>query len=295
MTGESFNWRDWQPHDHARGARRVRHYHSRSPVSGWHARWVSGDAEDFYDGLAADYHLVYGDQWDAAVARQGASLAGVIRDARPEAVTVLDCSCGIGTQAIGLAYERFRVTGTDISATSISRARAEAHRWGVPVEFGVADFRHLHEVRGQFDVVLSADNALPHLLTDEEMLGALIAMRSKLHAGGLLVVTMRDFDRALDERPQTALPVLVTGPPRRVVVRLHDWDGPSSSFYTLRFLICTEQEDDRWSVDHHQVRYRAIMRHAFNDLVQQVGFTDITWHSGEDVNFPQPVLTATAA
>jgi hypothetical protein len=29
---------------------------------------------DFYDGLAADYHLVYGDRWDDAVAGQGAAL-----------------------------------------------------------------------------------------------------------------------------------------------------------------------------------------------------------------------------
>jgi glycine/sarcosine N-methyltransferase len=63
---------------------------------------------DFYDGLAADYHLIYAD-WDAAVERQGVALDRLIRDAHTqEAIDVLDCSCGIGTQAIGLACQGYR-------------------------------------------------------------------------------------------------------------------------------------------------------------------------------------------
>ena len=59
--------------------------------------------ERFYDDLAGDYHLNYHD-WHEAVPRQGRVLAALIREAtgnQPD--TVLDCTCGIGTQAIGLA------------------------------------------------------------------------------------------------------------------------------------------------------------------------------------------------
>jgi len=252
------------------------------------------DTLGFYDGLAADYHLVYGDRWDEAVSRQGAALARVIRDARPDAATVLDCSCGIGTQAIGLACEGFGVTGTDISEASVARARVEAKRLGAQVALGVADVRNLGGVAGPFDVVLSADNALPHLLEDVELSRALSAMRSRLRPGGLVVVTMRDYDRALAERPPIAPPLVVAGPPRRVVVRLHEWDAPASRLYTVRFLICTERED-RWSVEHHCARYRAITRLAFTDLVEAAGFTGVTWRSGPEVGFHQPLMTATAA
>jgi len=34
---------------------------------------------DFYDGLAADYHLVYGGDWDTAVEQQGTALDRLIR------------------------------------------------------------------------------------------------------------------------------------------------------------------------------------------------------------------------
>jgi hypothetical protein len=51
---------------------------------------------DFYDGLAADYHLVYGHRWDDAVASQGAALDAVIRGARPDACTCADRAGELG-------------------------------------------------------------------------------------------------------------------------------------------------------------------------------------------------------
>lgn len=257
-------------------------------------RAVTSSTVEFYDGLAPAYHLVYGDRWDEAVERQGAALERIIRAVRPAAVDLLDCSCGIGTQAIGLARRGFRVTGTDISGEEIARARAEASRLGARLELAVADFRDLSGVTGSFDVVLSCDNALPHLLHDADLSRALARMRSKLRPGGLLLVSVRDYDRALTERPPTAPPLIVDGPPRRVVVRLHDWDGPDSPLYTVRFLILTER-GGTWSVEHHAGRYRAIRRDALTDLVLAAGFTEPEWRNGPDAGFHQPILTATAA
>ena len=85
----------------------------------------------FYDEFADDYHLAYGGNWEAAVARQGAALDALIRDLLPNATTVLDCSCGIGTQALGLARLGYSVLGSDISSGEIERAQREAERFGV--------------------------------------------------------------------------------------------------------------------------------------------------------------------
>ena len=56
----------------------------------------------FYDELAADYHLIFAD-WDAAIAWEAGIVTGLLRDLGLTAGAVLDASCGIGTQAIGLA------------------------------------------------------------------------------------------------------------------------------------------------------------------------------------------------
>jgi SAM-dependent methyltransferase len=243
---------------------------------------------DFYDGLAPEYHLVYADRWDEAVDGQGEALDRLIQAARPGARDVLDCACGIGTQAIGLALRGYRVDATDLSARSIDRARVEAQRRDAHVTFGVADFRDLADVPGDRDVVICCDNALPHLLDDAEIVTALSAMRAKLRLDGLLVVSVRDHDA---ERTATAPPFLIDGPPRRLFVRMHDWDGPESPLYTVRFFVLTEG-DAGWTLAEHAARYRAITRAQLTALAEQAGFADVAWLSGQQAGFHQPVMTA---
>jgi glycine/sarcosine N-methyltransferase len=252
---------------------------------------VRSSVRDFYDGLAAEYHLVYGDHWDDAVARQGEVLDGLIRDVHGDAADVLDCSCGIGTQAIGLALRGHRVVGTDISERSLKRARTEGARLGAEASFSVADFRDLDGVDGPFDVVLSCDNALPHLLEPAEIAAALRAMRSKLRDGGLLVVSIRDYDR---ERPPAPPPYLVAGPPRRLVVRMHDWDAPDSPYYTVRFFFITETGEG-WQLTHHDARYRAMPRAELTAAAATAGFEEIVWREADDVGYHQPIMTARAS
>jgi 2-polyprenyl-3-methyl-5-hydroxy-6-metoxy-1,4-benzoquinol methylase len=106
---------------------------------------------------------------------------------------------------------------------SIERARVEAARLGANVEFGVADFRDLDDVSGEFDVVISCDNALPHLLDDNDLLKALRSMRSKLRPGGLLLISTRDFDKALVDRPSS--PVTQAGPRVVYARRIGGWSA----------------------------------------------------------------------
>ncbi len=131
----------------------------------------------FYEELASEYHLLFAD-WKKEVHRQGEILNTLIRrhlGMRP--LTALDCSCGIGTQAIGLAAYGYQVHGTDLSPAAIERAKKEAEAFAVSLTFEVADLRTLStQVAGKFDVVLSCDNSLPHLLTEAELLLAKIVV-----------------------------------------------------------------------------------------------------------------------
>ena len=69
----------------------------------------------FYDDLAPLYHLVYPD-WEQSLQSQSTALAAIIRRHWGDPIrTILDVSCGIGTQAIGLAGLGYTVTGSDLS------------------------------------------------------------------------------------------------------------------------------------------------------------------------------------
>jgi glycine/sarcosine N-methyltransferase len=97
---------------------------------------------------------------------------------------VLDCCCGIGTQAIGLSSRGYNIVGTDISSRSIERARTEAKSRGLAIRFEVADLRMLSsQVKELFDAVISFDNALPHLLTEDELYRGLTEVRRYLLPG----------------------------------------------------------------------------------------------------------------
>lgn len=138
----------------------------------------------FYDQLAGSYHLIFAD-WQASITRQAAILDRLIQtELGPGPHTILDCACGIGTQAIGLARLGHRVHATDLSPAAVARAEREATAAGVSLTFGVADMRDLsRQVPVTFDVVLACDNALPHLLTDHDLRLATANIASKLRPG----------------------------------------------------------------------------------------------------------------
>jgi glycine/sarcosine N-methyltransferase len=245
----------------------------------------------FYDGLADEYHLLFAD-WDASVRRQGEILDRLIASRLgPPPQTVLDCSCGIGTQAIGLAGRGYRVHGTDISPAAVERAQREAAQLGVPLTTGVADLRALDAVDGTFDVVLSCDNALPHLLTDDELSQAARGMRSKLRPGGLLVVSIRDYDALLAEQPHAELPRVFDRPEgRQIAFQVWDWDADRPTYTVHQYIV--QEADGAWATHHEMAVYRALRRDELTEIVHAAGFRDVSWHLPEATGYYQPILTA---
>ena len=162
---------------------------------------ASVDAQSFYDDLAEDYTALHVD-WPNSVRWQGETLDKLIRSELGDAPqAVLDCSCGIGTQAIGLALRGHDVLATDLSPASIERARREAASMGAALTFGVADFTRLPEqVEGTFACVLSCDNSVAHLHADEDLARFAAGVAAKLRPGGLALVSLRDYAALWAER-----------------------------------------------------------------------------------------------
>jgi len=268
----------------------------------------------FYEGMADEYHLMFAD-WRQEVRRQGAILDGFIRShLGAQAHTVLDCTCGIGTQAIGLAARGYGVHATDLSPAAVERARIEAKTFEVSMRFDVADIRTLEtKVTDAFDVVIACDNAVSHLLSDADLLQAASQMRARLRAHGLLLVTIRDYDRvaqglshqagAADPgmpgvssqsgsgRSHATLPrVYDAADGRRIVFQVWDWAADGRSYTVNQFFVRTKGRD--WQTSHHATRFRALLREDLSAILRQAGFAEIRWHMPETSGFYQPIVTA---
>ena len=131
------------------------------------------NSNEFYAGLTPLHHLIFMD-WGKSIKRQGDMIDSVIHEMWDAASEIVDVSCGIGTQTLGLAGLGYVVTASDLSPEAVQRAKQEAAQRGLSVDFSVADMRRAfdHHQR-QFDVVISCDNSVPHLLSDEDILAAM--------------------------------------------------------------------------------------------------------------------------
>lgn len=219
----------------------------------------------FYDGLAGTYDLMF-PSWDASMARQASQLAEFI----PAGARVLDCACGIGTQAIGLAMRGYEVVGADLSPKAAARAVVEASARGVALRALASDMRALPFADGSFDVVLAADNALPHLLTSDDVLAALREMRRVLRPGGRLIISTRDYDTIRRERPLSTPPSV--GPGRVVWFQLWHWDNDQYELEMFQL-----HEADSWRVVVGKARYWAITRHELTELAERAGLRHVEW------------------
>jgi SAM-dependent methyltransferase len=246
------------------------------------------DVRAFYDDLAPFYHLIF-ENWDASIVWQGSKLAAVIADRwGADARFVLDAAVGIGTQALGLLRQGFAVIGSDLSFNAVQRATREARLRGVRLPCLVADFRALAARPESADVVLIADNALPHLESEGDILQALRECFRCARPGGGCLITIRDYG--------------MSEPPGTVEVRPYgqrSWNGRhydvrqvwtwGASRYELSFEIAP------LSGEHEPATilttsYLAIAPARVAALMREAGFSDVERIDGR---FYQPVLAGT--
>lgn len=98
-----------------------------------------------------------------------------------------------------------------MSDTEITRAKMESEKLGVNMDFFVSDFREIDKhIPGTFDVIISCDNSLPHLLDENDMQIVAKNILDKLNPQGLFIVSIRDYDKILEEKPISTLPNVIT-------------------------------------------------------------------------------------
>jgi glycine/sarcosine N-methyltransferase len=245
--------------------------------------------KEFYDRMADYYHLIFED-WDASMRRQGAAIAKLLPPP-DKAGPILDVACGIGTQSLALAALGYAVTGSDISAAEVARANREAVARGLTCTFRVDDMRTLGSAElGRYGTVIALDNALPHLDSDDDIVATFSAIRTRLLTGGKAIISIRDYDGYLKERP-TSMPATIYGDrgSRRIVFQI--WDWLDERRYVVHLHIDHETAQG-WVAHHFVGRYRAITTDELSRLANQAGLQRVCVLPPSDTGFYQPIIIA---
>jgi SAM-dependent methyltransferase len=246
---------------------------------------------EFYDALAQDYHLLFAD-WEFSVDRQASIIDALLASRRSGRGTVLDCACGIGTQALGLAHLGWRVHATDLSPASVARAAREAAARDIALTTGVADMRRLGEsVRGSFDAVICCDNSIAHMTSDEDLRAAVAGMRDRLAPGGVLLVTLRDYDALRASRPIFAAQRFHAAPSGRIVVfQVWEWSADGSHYVANHFMV--REGPGGWNTAHRTAQFRALLRRDLEGVLREAGLVEVRWHAPAETGYHQPAVTA---
>ena len=243
----------------------------------------------FYDKMAAQYDKLFLD-WQAATREQAEILDRIIK-ARgfDRAARILDCACGIGTQAIGLAALGYPVTASDISDEELREAKKRSDENGVRIRFEHADFRCLEETfTEKFDIVIAMDNALPHMLTREDLGAAVRSITGRLRPGGLFIASIRDYDSLLEDKPPYSPPYIHrTGAGQRVSFQTWQWKG--DIYKLIQYII---DDEAALGIGRFECEYRAVRREEITGLLVSGGCGDTVWHFPEETGFYQPIVTA---
>jgi SAM-dependent methyltransferase len=151
--------------------------------------------------------------------------------------------------------------------------------------------RRLPVADASVDVVVCADNSLPHLLTAADVVAAFGEMRRVAVPGGLVLVSTRDYDEARRTRPG-ATPVQVSRDEAGLTATFQVWtwhdDGEHYDYDHLMLI----GDGPGWRVGHRTGTYWAVTRAELSALAVQAGLAGVRWLLPEETGFFQPLLLA---
>jgi ubiquinone/menaquinone biosynthesis C-methylase UbiE len=165
--------------------------------------------QDLYSDFAADYEWLFPDDVVGNSPVPGATspgardlLADVLGTLAPGAA-VLDCACGIGTDALALARRGFTVTATDGSESMVARARERLAGSASQVNVLQSRWEDLPaKLTDRFDLAMCLGNAIVHTGSRRAMAESLHAIRRVLKPGGTIVVDSRNWELMYSSWPR---------------------------------------------------------------------------------------------
>jgi len=245
--------------------------------------------QTFYDSLATQYDKLFLD-WQSTIKEQAEVLNRIFHNnGFDHTAEILDCACGIGTQAIGIASLGYNVTASDLSAGELIEAEKRAKANNVEICFKQANFCSLSDTfTEKFDIVIAMDNALPHMLTSTDLESAIKSIVNQIKENGIFVASIRDYDSLLMEKPPYSPPYIhKTDKGQRVSFQTWEWND--DNYKLIQYIV---DDEESLQVNKFECEYRATRREEMTKIMLSCGCSKVEWKFPEETGFYQPIVVA---
>lgn len=245
--------------------------------------------KEFYDEFSPFYHLIF-DDWNSSIQRHAKIIDQIIRDEwGSDHITLVDVSCGIGTQTIGLAQLGYAVDASDISPKAIKRAQSETEKRNLAVKYSVADMRQCYKHhQKQFDVLISCDNSVPHLLSDSEILVAFKEFYNCLKPEGGCIITLRDYENEKREGVQVKpYEIKVVDAVKYIIFQTWEFKG---DIYQISMFLIRDYGKYEIKTNVFRSQYYAVSKSRIIELMKTAGFSSVKQVQSE---YYQPIIIGT--
>lgn len=153
---------------------------------------------EHYDSAAETYDT-FNEQLSATINQ---TVTNILR--KYNVRSVLDMTCGTGSQVFWLTQEGFKVVGSDINKKMLDIARQKAKNNNLDIQFIEGDMRTIQI--GTFDAIITIFNAVGHL-TKLDFEQAIRNICSNLNPGGLYIFDIFNLDYLLHGNNITTLTI----------------------------------------------------------------------------------------
>ena len=110
--------------------------------------------------------------------------------------TILDMTCGTGSQVFYLNERGYQITGSDFSPALLKQARGKAKEQNLDLTFIDGDMRRLHV--GQFDAIITMFNAIGHV-NKHDFSKTMRNIHKNLKDGGIYIFDIFNLSAITDE------------------------------------------------------------------------------------------------
>jgi glycine/sarcosine N-methyltransferase len=185
--------------------------------------------------------------------------------------TLLDCSCGTGSDLIMFNSIVENVTGSDLSGSMLSVARRKIQKKEMKIDLHKADFRYLSEAGfDKLDAIVCLSSSICEIHSDDDVLAALKSMTGILNKNGVLIIDQGQSDAMMKSKPRF-IPVINNSKISRLFVI--DYSDESDKFITVN--ICDlEHTQKKCSFSMNPFKLRVRLVDEWKELLQKADITD---------------------